>query len=167
VTTAYLGLGSNQDAEHKLRAAVTALRERFGAVRLSPVYRSRAVGFAGDDFINFAASIETGMGAMELRSWLRELEAQHGRRRDAPKFSDRSLDVDILLFGDTTSDDPELPLPRPEILLFAHVLRPLAELAPQQTYPGRSETLAQLWVNSELREVPLQAIDAGFLGGKN
>jgi 2-amino-4-hydroxy-6-hydroxymethyldihydropteridine diphosphokinase len=163
VTTAYLGLGSNQDAERKLHAAVAALRERFGEVRLSPVYRSRAVGFEGDDFINFAAAIETGMSAMELRSWLRDLENHHGRRRDLPKFSDRTLDVDILLFGDLCSDDPELTLPRPETLRFAHVLRPLAELAPRVTYPGRKESLGELWAQSKLRSVPLEPLDPAFL----
>lgn len=163
MTIAYLGLGSNKDAERHLRAAVSALRETFGAVQLSPVYRSRAVGFEGDDFINFAAAIETGISALELRSWLRDLEARHGRRRDLPKFSDRTLDVDILLFGDLRSDDPELPLPRPEILRFAHVLRPLAELAPEVVYPGRSDTLRELWTYSELRSVPLESIDPAFL----
>jgi len=164
VTTAYLGLGSNVAAEGHLRAAVLALRERFDDLRLSPLYRSRAVGFEGADFINFAASIETTMPPMELRTWLRELEDRHGRKRDAPKFSDRSLDVDILLYGDLVLDDPELPLPRPEILRFAHVLRPLAELAPELVFPGRDETLAELWQGSPLRAVRLEPADPRLLG---
>lgn len=164
MTTAYLGLGSNQGAERNLGAAVKALRGTFGEVRLSPLYRSRAVGFEGDDFINFAAAIETGMDPMDLRAWLRELESRHGRRRDLPKFSDRTLDVDILMFGDLRSDDPELPLPRPEILRFAHVLRPLAELAPDLVYPGREESLGELWARSELRSVPLEPVSPDFLG---
>lgn len=163
MTTAYLGLGSNVDAERHLRVAVAALRATFGALRLSPVYRSRAVGFDGDDFINFAVALDTRLSAMELRGWLRDLEARYGRRRDVPKFSDRTLDVDILLFGNARSDDPELPLPRPEILRFAHVLRPLAELAPDIVYPGRSETLRELWENSSLRSVSLEPVDPGLL----
>jgi len=164
VTTAYLGLGSNQDAKRNLHAAVAALRKTFGEVSLSPVYRSRAVGFEGDDFINLAAAIDTDWSAWQLRSWLRELETRHGRLRDVPKFSDRTLDVDILLFGDRVSDDEDLPLPRPETLRFAHVLRPLAELAPDVVYPGRARTLLELWEHSGLREVPLEPIDPGFLG---
>ena len=163
MTTACLGLGSNVAAGKHLRAAVLALRERFDGLRLSPLYRSRAVGFEGADFINFAAAIETSLAPADLHTWLRELEDRHGRRRDVPKFSDRTLDVDILLYGDLVLDDPELQLPRPEILRFAHVLRPLAELVPEQLYPGRDETLAELWQASPLRAVHLEPVDPGLL----
>ena len=163
MTIAFLGLGSNREPERHLRAAVLALREHFDGLRLSPLYRSRAVGFEGADFINFAAAIETSLAPAELHTWLRELEDRHGRRRDVPKFSDRTLDVDILLYGDLVLDDPELQLPRPEILRFAHVLRPLAELAPDLVYPGRDETLWKLWQASPLRSVRLEPVDPGVL----
>lgn len=163
LTTAYLGIGSNVDAQRHVRAAVNALRDSFGEVRLSPIYRSRAVGFEGDDFLNLVVAIDTAMGVIELRDWLRELEARHGRRRDVPKFSDRTLDVDILLFGEQALQAPGLELPRAEILRFAHVLRPLAELAPGLHYPGRPESLQELWRASTLREVPLQPVNPGFI----
>ena len=166
-TLAYIGLGSNlEDPLAQLHSALRSLQNSAGvhALRHSRFYRSRAVGFEGDDFINLAAAIDTDWSAWQLRSWLRELETRHGRLRDVPKFSDRTLDVDILLFGDRVSDDEDLPLPRPEILRFAHVLRPLAELAPDVVYPGRARTLLELWEHSGLREVPLEPIDPGFLG---
>ena len=80
------------------------------------------MGFDGDDFINLVAQGETDLDPFALRDWLRELEDRHGRRRNVPKFSDRVLDVDILLYDDLVMNEEGLELPRPEILHFAHVL---------------------------------------------
>ncbi len=163
MTTAYLGLGSNVNAELNIRLSVMALRDRFENVSLSPIYRSRAVGFEGDDFINLVASIDTELSATELRDWLRELEDRHGRQRDVPKFSDRVLDIDILLFGRHIIETDELQVPRPEILKFAHVLKPLSDLAPSLPYPGLGTTIETLWDTSGDRHAGLELIDAGFL----
>ncbi|HSM69185.1 MAG TPA: 2-amino-4-hydroxy-6-hydroxymethyldihydropteridine diphosphokinase, partial [Xanthomonadales bacterium] len=126
---AYLGLGSNVDAERHIRIAVQALEEQFGQVELSPVYRSEAVGFEGDDFLNLAARITTNMTPLQLRAFLRALEARHGRDRNTPKWSDRTLDIDILLYDELVVYGEDLEIPRREILKFAHVLKPLADLA--------------------------------------
>lgn len=163
VTEVYFGLGSNIDAERNIRSGVRALRDALEDCRLSPVYRSRAVGFDGDDFINLVAVARTALDPGELRDFLRALEDRHGRRRDVPKFSDRSLDIDILLYGDRVSDAPDLPLPRPEILRFAHVLKPLADLAPHLPLPGDGRTLAELWAASGLDATDLELIDPAFL----
>jgi 2-amino-4-hydroxy-6-hydroxymethyldihydropteridine diphosphokinase len=161
--TAFLGIGSNVDAERHVRAAVGALRERFDAVRLSPVYRASAVGFDGADFINLVAAVDTVLAPIPLKHWLNELEDRHGRRRDVPKYSDRTLDVDILLWGDLVLHGPELVLPRREIFRFDHVLRPLAELAPDTPCPGRGETFAELWAAHESDGSRLAALDPAFL----
>jgi len=161
VSRVYLSLGSNVDAEFHIRVAIEALNATFGHCRLSPVYRSRAVGFEGDDFINLAAEIETDMDPMALRGWLRRLEDRYGRDRSLPRFSDRTLDVDILLIGDRVMHTEELVLPRPEILKFAHVLRPLAELAPNLVHPTRKLTLAELWRGSGLDDSGLEEIVLG------
>jgi 2-amino-4-hydroxy-6-hydroxymethyldihydropteridine diphosphokinase len=145
VTTAYLGLGSNVDAQRNISHALSMLEQRFGKIRLSPIYLSAAVGFDGDDFINLVVALDTDLTAMELRDLLRDMEDRQGRQRDVPKFSDRTLDIDILLFGDSVMDTPSLQLPRPEILKFAHVLRPLADLAPGLAYPGLGLSLGELW----------------------
>lgn len=163
MTTAYLGLGSNIDAERNIRSAVRALRESFGKVTLSPVYRSIAVGFEGDDFINLVAAVDSETGAYALRDWLRELEDRHGRRRQVPKFSDRVLDIDILLYGDEVADSPDLQLPRPEILRFAHVLKPMADLAPDLRLPGDGRTIAQIRTEAGLDESGLTILDPSFL----
>ncbi len=161
--TAYLGIGSNVDPERHVRAAVRALRARFDKVRLSPIYRASAVGFDGADFINLVAAVDTDLGPLPLKHWLNELEDTHGRRRDVPKFSDRTLDVDILLWGDLVLHSPELVLPRPEVFRFDHVLRPLADLAPELPCPGRRETFAALWAAHGAGGARLTELDPAFL----
>ena len=145
MSTAWLSLGSNVAPEKHLRTAVAALRERFGAVRVSPVYRSPAVGFNGPDFLNCAAAVDTDLEPAALDAWLHALEDAHGRRRDVPRFSDRTLDLDIVLFDDRVVDGPgHLRIPRDE-LRHAFVLKPLCDLAPGLRAPGDDRTLAERW----------------------
>lgn len=145
MTDVYLGLGSNTDARRHLRGALHALETKFGAIEWSPVYTSPAVGFDGDDFLNLVVKIKTNLQARALRDWLRLLEDEHGRDRTQPKFSDRSLDVDILLFGNRVQDRDGLVLPREEILHYAHVLKPLADLAPRVRHPVEKKSYRRLW----------------------
>jgi 2-amino-4-hydroxy-6-hydroxymethyldihydropteridine diphosphokinase len=142
---AYLSLGSNLDPERHLARAVDELRERFGDVVVSGFLRTPAVGFAGPDFLNAAAIVETDLSILELDAWLHALEDAHGRRRDVPRFSDRPLDIDIVFFDDLVFRGPgNLQVPRPE-LQHAFVLRPLAEIAPDFRDPASGKTLAELW----------------------
>lgn len=141
----YLGLGSNLDARRHIAAGFAALRRQFGEVLCSPVYRSPAVGFSGDDFLNAAACIRTDWSVGRLKDWLTALENDHGRDRSQPKFSDRSLDIDILLHGDKTGAHDGLMLPREEILEYAHVLKPLADIAPTLVHPLTGRTYADHW----------------------
>ncbi|HSE13208.1 MAG TPA: 2-amino-4-hydroxy-6-hydroxymethyldihydropteridine diphosphokinase, partial [Rudaea sp.] len=99
-TRVYLSLGSNIEPETNLRAAVAELRARFGEIVVSPTYRYPAVGFEGPDFLNLAVGIDTDLDANALNDWLHALENRHGRRRDVPRYSSRTLDVDIVLYGD-------------------------------------------------------------------
>jgi 2-amino-4-hydroxy-6-hydroxymethyldihydropteridine diphosphokinase len=145
VSTAWLSLGSNLDAEHHLRAAVAALRARFAGVRVSPVYRTPAVGFAGPDFLNCAVALTSDLDVHALDVWLHALEDAQGRRRDQPRYASRTLDIDIVFFDDLVLAGPgHLRLPRDE-LRHAFVLKPLLDLAPELRVPGDGRTLAQLW----------------------
>jgi 2-amino-4-hydroxy-6-hydroxymethyldihydropteridine diphosphokinase len=149
--TAYLSLGSNIDAELNLRSALRAIGARFGSVRLSPVYRTPAIGFDGDDFLNLATIIETDLDVFALNAWLHELENMHGRRRDQPRFSARPLDIDIVFFDDLILQGPgHLQLPRPE-LEHAFVLKPLCDIAPDHVVPGDGRSLAMLWADHAQR----------------
>lgn len=160
----FLGIGSNVDAERNIASGIRALREAFGEVRLSPLYRTRAVGFEGQDFINLAAECTTSMQPLELKSWLNALEDRHGRSRSVPKFSDRTLDIDVLLYGDLWFRIPGLELPRPEIENFAHVLRPLADLAPALIHPVRQRAIGDLWLEFDDKPV-MEVVEAGKVPG--
>ena len=150
MSTAWLGLGSNVNAENHIRAGINELKERFEQVNLSPIYTSASVGFEGNDFINLVARIETDLHPLELRDYLRDLEDRYGRKRDVPKFSNRSLDIDILLYDDLVLLSPVLEIPRAEILKFSHVLKPLADLNPDLFHPAKLATIAELWESSGL-----------------
>ena len=161
--TAYLSLGSNVEPERHLRAAVAALRARFGDVRLSPVYRTRSVGFDGTDFLNAAAVIDSDLDPFALNDWLHALEDRQGRRRDVPRFSSRTLDIDIVFYDELVLKGPgNLELPRPE-LKHAFVLKPLADLSPGYVVPGGEATLAALWAAHPDAAAP-PAVDALALG---
>lgn len=154
----YLGLGSNVEAQRNLASGLAELEAAFGRVERSPLYRSPAVGFAGNDFLNACCSIRCGIEPADLKAWLTALEDRHGRRRDLPKFADRTLDIDILLFGDRVGYFAGLELPRDEILKYAHVLKPLADLAPDQVHPQTGRTVAEHWRHFE-GDAALEAID--------
>ncbi|HET6565492.1 MAG TPA: 2-amino-4-hydroxy-6-hydroxymethyldihydropteridine diphosphokinase [Xanthomonadales bacterium] len=145
MSTVYLGMGSNVDAVSHIRAGLAELRQQFGEIALSPVYRSRSVGFDGDDFLNLAVGVQSGLQPLQLKLWLNKLEDRYGRLRNVEKFSDRTLDIDILMYDDLYIRLPELSLPRGELLHFAHVLKPMSDLAPELVHPVAKRTMAELW----------------------
>lgn len=152
---AYLSLGSNLEPHRYLPAALQALRERFGEILVSPAYRSRSVGFDGADFINLAVGLETELPPQALNDWLHALEDRHGRRRDVPRYSDRTLDIDIVLYDDLVIDGPgHLQIPRKE-LQHAFVLRPLADIAPRLRHPQSGLDMATLWAAFPQHSEPL------------
>ena len=143
--TALLSLGSNLQPQQHLHAAVAALRERFGAIDVSPAYRTAAVGFEGPEFLNNAVAIRTDLPLDALDAWLHALEDAHGRDRSGPRFSDRTLDIDVVFYGDLIVEGPgHLRIPRPE-LKHAFVLKPLADIAPDFIDPVSGLSLAALW----------------------
>jgi 2-amino-4-hydroxy-6-hydroxymethyldihydropteridine diphosphokinase len=155
MTRAYLSLGSNLDPQRHLRAALDELHARFGAISVSPAYRSKAVGFDGADFVNLAVALDTDLEPETLNDWLHALEDRHGRRRDVPRYSDRTLDVDIVLYGERVIDGPgHLQIPRKE-LRHAFVLKPLVDIAPQVRHPLDGRSLAELWVAFPQQSEPL------------
>lgn len=145
MTTVLLSLGSNVQPRRHLHAAVAALAERFGAIAISPAYRTPAVGFDGPAFLNNAVAIETDLGLDTLDAWAHALEDRHGRDRSGPRFSDRTLDIDVVFYGDLIVEGPgHLRIPRPE-LKHAFVIKPLADIAPDFVDPVSGLTLAALW----------------------
>jgi len=154
----WLSLGSNIDPQQQIPAAVEALKQRFGHLVVSPVYESPAVGFDGDNFHNLVVGIETELAPRELAGVLREVEARHGRVRSAEKFSSRTLDIDLLTYGDRIIDEPQMQLPRDEILRYAFVLLPLSEVAPEERHPLSGLTYRELWAGFDATDQPLWRI---------
>ena len=141
----YLGLGSNIDAEKNLRLAVNELRRLFGEVRVSPVYRSAALGFEGPDFLNLVVALGTEMSPFELVEHIERIHAMAGRTRGPDRYSSRPLDIDLLLYGDRIDPEPPLRLPRRDILEHSFVMRPLADIAPDFVHPVTGKTIGDHW----------------------
>ncbi len=158
----YLGLGSNIDREKNLRGAVRALEEHFGDVLVSPVYESAAVGFEGDPFYNLVVAIDTGKTVGELAAELRAIEEAWGRDRRAPKFSSRTLDIDILTWGNACGEIDGVSLPRDEILKHAFVLKPLADLAGHDRHPETIRPYAEHWEAFDQSRQPLREVELPF-----
>lgn len=149
----YLGLGSNRQRYTHLVKALDELSERFGELGLSRVFESESIGFQGSLFLNMVVSLKTDLRVAELTEALRAIEFRHGRQADAPKYSPRTLDIDLLLYGDATGVIDGVELPRGEVLTNAFVLWPLSELAPALAHPVAQCSYQQLWRNYPGRQV--------------
>lgn len=141
----YVSIGSNIEKNKNIRAAIRALRARFSNVTFSSVYESEAEGFDGDDFYNLAAAFDTDAPLEEVCDLLTEIETAQGRTRTGPRFGPRTLDIDVLLYGDLVRHDDRFDVPRRDVTAYAHVLGPLVEIAPDLLHPETGERLAELW----------------------
>ncbi|GMQ90675.1 MAG: 2-amino-4-hydroxy-6-hydroxymethyldihydropteridine diphosphokinase [Gammaproteobacteria bacterium] len=141
----YVSIGSNIDKEKNVRAAIKALHDLYQPLTLSSVYESVAVGFRGDNFYNLVAGFDTTAAVEEVAARLIGIEDSYGRRRSGHGFEPRTLDLDLLLYGDLQRHDHRIDVPRQEINQYAFVLRPLAEIAPELKHPGTAMTLAESW----------------------
>jgi len=161
MTTVLLSLGSNLQPQQHLHAAVAVLRQRFGDIRVSPAYRTAAVGFDGPAFLNNAVALETEMPLEALDAWLHAVEDAHGRDRSGPRFSDRTLDIDVVFYGDLIVEGPgHLRIPRPE-LKHAFVLKPLADIAPDFVDPVSGLDLAALWKAHKQYDDAFEVVELG------
>jgi 2-amino-4-hydroxy-6-hydroxymethyldihydropteridine diphosphokinase len=139
----YVGVGSNIEPATYLRRALESLRGRFPGLRASSVFRSPAWGFSGDDFLNMVVTFPSAAGAVDVERILSATEDQGGRERKAGRFNARTLDLDLLLYGQRV--DPALRLPREDVLRYPFVLAPLAELAGSLTHPVTGVRVAVAW----------------------
>ncbi|PWF54717.1 2-amino-4-hydroxy-6-hydroxymethyldihydropteridine diphosphokinase [Massilia glaciei] len=143
-TTAYIGIGANLgDARANVDDALARLAALPGGrlLRHSKHYRSAPIDSSGDDYVNAVACIETGLGAAALLAALHGIELAHGRERPY-RNAPRTLDLDILLYGDEVIDTAALQVPHPRMHQRAFVLLPLLEIAPAVEIPGLGPALA-------------------------
>lgn len=159
-----LSLGSNSNPQQVLCLALDALARCFGPLQISPVFESEPVGFEGPNFLNLVVSIETALPLAALAGSLKALEEAHGRIPHAPRYSGRTLDIDILCYGDLVGEHEGIVLPRAEILHNAYVLWPLALLLPEHRHPGNQQTYAQLWRDYDKGRQALWPVDFEWQG---
>ena len=131
----YVGIGSNIERERNVRAALDRLAQIHEPLIVSPVYESEAMGFFGAAFFNLVVGFDTNLSLQELRLQLHGIERENGNAGNLPKFSARSLDLDLLTFGDFCGVACGVKLPRADIAEYAYALWPLADIAGDELHP--------------------------------
>lgn len=164
MTRVYLSLGSNLDREKNIVAGLDALAQQFGELQISRVYESESVGFKGSRFFNLVIGLETDKSVAALSEVLKAIEDDNGRVRVGPKYSPRTLDIDILTYDNMVGTEAGVALPRGEILDNAFVLLPLSELAPQARHPLVGHTYSSLWDAYDKSSQALWPIDFYWRG---
>lgn len=155
---AFVAAGSNVRPRASLRRAIATLAAEYPSLASSRAYSNPAAGFDGDDFINLVLRFETGLPLPALRERLKAVEREGGREPGAARWGPRTLDLDLLLYGDLVGRHAGATLPHPDIATRAWVLGPLAELAPERLHPVLGERIGALWQRFDRQSHPLTAV---------
>jgi 2-amino-4-hydroxy-6-hydroxymethyldihydropteridine diphosphokinase len=151
----FVGLGSNIEPEANLRWALRELTNRFGDLDRSSVYRSPAYGFEGPDFLNMVVGFATESSVDSVEAALSKLENVRGRD-SADRAGSRTLDLDLLLYGQRV--DAAKRLPRMDVLSYPFVLAPLADLAPALRHPVTGDVIGEAWRRASKRVATLTVL---------
>ncbi len=162
----YLSVGSNIDRHKHIVAALDALENLLGELVISSVYESKSVGFDGSNFFNLVVGAKTELALDDLSEKLKQIEDENHRLRSGSKFSPRTLDIDILTYGDFVGVAEGMELPRAEITQNAFVLLPLMEIVPGGLHPRLKKTYAELWSVYDKDSQSLWAIGFEWRGKK-
>lgn len=147
MTRTFVSVGSNIDKEKNIQAAINSLDCCYGPLTLSKVYESVAVGFRGDNFYNLVAAFDTNDTVEVVAARLASIEEACGRRRSENSHEARTLDIDLLVYGNLCRHDKDFDLPRHEINEYAFVLLPLADIAPDLKHPETGISFGEMWRN--------------------
>jgi len=158
--TIYISVGSNINPRQHVELALADMRACFGGLQQSSLYESKAVGFDGDNFLNLVVKAQTDKTIHQVSDCLHEIEARHGRDRHGPRFSSRTLDLDLLLYDDVICNSDGIHVPREEILFNAFVLFPLAEIAPDLVHPTEQLSMSQLWQQFDKAKQKIWKVEA-------
>jgi len=145
VPLCFVSIGSNIERERNIGGALRALRVHFGPLLISAVYETRAVGFEGAPFYNLVVAFASHESARQTAAVLTNIEYAHGRTRDSARFGPRTLDLDLLCYGESVVAEEGLKLPRLGIEKYAFVLEPLAEIAPDLRHAETGRCYSELW----------------------
>ena len=166
MTWVALSLGSNIEPVINIGSCLDALLLKFSDLSLSSVFESEAIGFTGDNFFNMAVVFETDMSLQTLIVTVKKIEDDCGRDRSQPRFSGRTLDIDVLIYGKNSGTHSGIELPRPEITKNAFVLWPLSQLSEQRQHPGLKQSYKKLWKDYDKASQNLWPIDFEWHGRK-
>ena len=145
----YLGIGSNDKPKENIRLAIKELKDSFGKIKISPVYKNKAIGFEGEDFLNLVVAFHAKLSIRELMKMIERIHTLSGRERKSEKFSSRTLD--ILKNGD-------VKVPREDILKYSFVLKPLSDIAPELIHPETDQSIISHWNSMSLKSEALELI---------
>lgn len=154
----YVSIGSNTHPEANVCSCIQHLRHDFHGTVFSPIYQTPAEGFTGNPFLNLVAGFDTNLSPKNLRNYLKNLEALHGRQPAQEKFSSRTLDIDLLLYGNLNLL-PDIKLPHPDITAYPFVLFPLAEIAPDVIHPVLQQSISAIAAATGLSRTTLQHVE--------
>ncbi len=140
----YISVGTNVNRQQNIHFCLQKIYAHWQKINLSSLYDTQAVGFSGNNFYNMVIGFETDETIEHIVDILKNIEVQAGRQQNIEKFSDRTLDLDLLTYDDKVCQEP-IVLPRPEILYHAFVLLPFSELAPDWIHPEMNQSLQVLW----------------------
>lgn len=166
MTRGYISIGSNINKDEHVPASLLALEQNFGELSISSIYESEPVGFIGDIFYNLVVGFDSDLEVKAVAKQLRQIELDNGRTRDSRKFAARTLDLDLILYGDLIVNDGRLQIPRDEIEHYAFVLEPLAEIAPTLKHPVSRLSYAELWQQFDKTNLKQKRIDPPWTSTK-
>jgi len=166
VSRGYISIGSNINKDEHIPASLRALEQTFGELTVSSIYESEPVGFTGDVFYNLVVGFDSDLEVKAVAKQLRQIELDNGRTRDSRKFAARTLDLDLILYGDLIVNDGRLQIPRDEIEHYAFVLEPLAEIAPSLQHPVSHISYAELWDQFDKTDLRQQRVTPAWVSTK-
>ena len=140
----YLSLGSNIKPEENLNKAKELLSQEYRFEKESKTYKTKSEGFEGEDFLNQVVCFTTEDSAEKVVGALKDIEKKIGRKNRSEKFSDREIDIDLLLYGKYVGKALGKDIPHKDIDLYRFVLEPLAEIAPNLIHPKHQEKISEI-----------------------
>tara|TARA_A200000159_G_scaffold131192_1_gene128224 strand:- start:840 stop:1301 length:462 start_codon:yes stop_codon:yes gene_type:complete len=141
----YLSLGSNIKPEENLNKAKELLSQEYQSEKESKIYKTKSEGFEGEDFLNQVICLLTEDSPDRVVATLKDIEKKIGRKDRTEKFSDREIDIDLLLYGNYVGKVLGKDIPHKDIDLYRFVLEPLAEIAPDLIHPKYQEKISEIW----------------------